>query len=59
MVYESGQIVDVSPDLAAWLLRDAPGCFELVAENGGEVEYRDVEQLATYDRMIRRPGRKR
>lgn len=59
MVYESGQIVEVSPDLAAWLLRDAPGCFEPVSENEGEAEYRDIEQLTTYDRMMRRPGRKR
>jgi hypothetical protein len=30
--YQPGQIIDVSPEEAVWLMTDAPSCFEEVVE---------------------------
>jgi hypothetical protein len=58
-VYEVGQVLDLPDNMAAWLLRDAPGCFEVLLPEGSEVEYRDASQLEARDRMMRRPRTRR
>jgi hypothetical protein len=32
LAYEEGRIYELSSSLVDWLMRDAPGCFELIPE---------------------------
>lgn len=36
VVYAAGSVINVTPAEAAFLQRDAPGCFEVVPESTGE-----------------------
>ena len=56
--YPAGQVIEVSTELAAWLMADAPGCFE------PEVKPKAVEappvnkkavELPPVDKMVRAP----
>lgn len=38
LYFDAGQVYEMDPEKAAWLMRDAPGCFELVREPEPEPE---------------------
>lgn len=61
VVYEVGQTIDVDDMAAAWLMRDAPGCFEPVQDKPKtepEPEAK-AETEPPEDKAMRSPKRKR
>ena len=47
LYYAAGSIIDVPAESGEWLMRDAPGCFELHIEKGLD--------RAPADKMMRQP----
>lgn len=59
VVYEVGQTIDVDDMTAAWLMRDAPGCFALVQKKPVPEPEAKAETEPPEDKAMRSPKRKR
>lgn len=56
--YLAGSVIEIDPVAGEFLMRDAPGCFEVFDKNPiqPEVETQEIETPPA-DKMIRRGGR--
>lgn len=57
LVYRKGEVFDASPDLRAFLLADAPGCFEEL-EEPSETAEKGLD-APPMDKAIKSPPKKK
>jgi len=55
LYYAAGSTIDAPVETALWLMRDAPGCFELIVE----AQPAKAFDGPPADKMVKAPGRKK